>query len=163
MIWQQKGGEAVSKAFAFSHPWCTRTSGAYCKMVVYWLVFQAYFLDGQIYWVFRDDSFVPDCGKSNRSSYMYVVGDIVDGVPKALFSIATTPRCREGRYSFPRISSLLPLIMLSVKQGSTKYHFKSLWYDSTWDWTQDSRAIGEHSNHYARPRLNLRSRKVVNS
>ena len=25
------------------------------------------------------------------------------------------------------------LIMLSVKQGSVKYHFLSLWYDSTWD------------------------------
>ena len=40
------------------------------------------------------------------------------------------------------------LIMLSVKQGNIKYHFLSLWYDSTWDWTQVSRAIGEHSNHY---------------
>ena len=25
------------------------------------------------------------------------------------------------------------LIMLSVKQGGIKYHFLSLWYDSTWD------------------------------
>ena len=33
--------------------------------------------------------------------------------------------------------------MLSVKQGGIKYHFLSLWYDSTWDWTQVSRAIGE--------------------
>ena len=39
--------------------------------------------------------------------------------------------------------------MLSVKQSSIKYHFLSLWYDSTWDWTQVFRAIGEHSNHYA--------------
>ena len=39
--------------------------------------------------------------------------------------------------------------MLSVKQGSIKYHFLNLWYDSTWDWIQVSRAIGEHSNHYA--------------
>ena len=29
----------------------------------------------------------------------------------------------------------LYLIMLSVKQGGIKYHFLSLWYDSTWDWT----------------------------
>ena len=36
--------------------------------------------------------------------------------------------------------------MLSVKQGGIKYHFLSLWYDSTWDWTQVSRAIGEHSS-----------------
>ena len=40
--------------------------------------------------------------------------------------------------------------MLSVKQGGIKYHFYSLWYDSTWDWTQVSRAIGEHSNRWAK-------------
>ena len=34
--------------------------------------------------------------------------------------------------------------MLRVNQGSIKYHFLSLWYDSTWDWTQVSRAIGKH-------------------
>ena len=33
-------------------------------------------------------------------------------------------------------------------QGGIKYHFLSLWYDSTWDWTQISRAMGEHSNLY---------------
>ena len=38
--------------------------------------------------------------------------------------------------------------MLSVKQGDT-YQFLSLWYDSTGDWTQVSRIITEHSNHYA--------------
>ena len=37
--------------------------------------------------------------------------------------------------------------MLSDKQGGVKYHFLSLWYDSTWDWTQGCRAIGEDSNH----------------
>ena len=31
--------------------------------------------------------------------------------------------------------------MLSVKQGGIKYHFLSLWYDSTWDWTQVSRVF----------------------
>ena len=74
---------------------------------------------------------------------------IVEGNPKAPFSIATTPRCRGGRYSFPGFPFFTPdpyLIMLSVKQGGIKYHFLSLWYDSTWDWTQVSRAIGEHSN-----------------
>ena len=77
---------------------------------------------------------------------------IVEGNPKAPFSIATTPRCRGGRYSFPGLPyfTLDPyLIMLSVKQGGIKYHFLSLWYDSTWDWTQFSQAIGEHSNHEA--------------
>ena len=39
--------------------------------------------------------------------------------------------------------------MLSFKQGSIKYHFLSLWYDSTCDRTLVSRAIGKHCNHYA--------------
>ena len=72
---------------------------------------------------------------------------IVEGNPKAPFSIATTRRCRGGRYSFPGLLyfTLDPyLIMLSVKQGDIKYHFLSLWYDATWDWTHVSRAIGEH-------------------
>ena len=62
---------------------------------------------------------------------------IVEGNPKAPFSIATTPMCRGGRYSFPGLLyfTLDPyLIMLSAKQGGIKYHFLSLWYDSTWDW-----------------------------
>ena len=61
---------------------------------------------------------------------------IVEGNLKAPFSIATTPMCRGGRYSFPGLLyfTLDPyLIMLSVKQGGIKYHFLSLWYDSTWD------------------------------
>ena len=33
---------------------------------------------------------------------------IVEGDPKAPFLIATTPRSREGRYSFPRIAPLYP-------------------------------------------------------
>ena len=37
--------------------------------------------------------------------------------------------------------------MLSVKQGSI--NFEVFRYDSTWDWTQVSLAIDEHSNHYA--------------
>ena len=48
------------------------------------------------------------------------------GDQKAPFSVATTPKCWGGRYSF---SGLLPftldtyLILLSVKQGGIKYHF----------------------------------------
>ena len=83
---------------------------------------------------------------------------IVEGNPKAPFSIATTPRCKGGRYSFLELLyfTLDPyLIMLSVKQGGIKYHFLSLWYDSTWDWTQVSRAIGE-------PRV-IRGFKKVNA
>ena len=37
--------------------------------------------------------------------------------------------------------------MLSVKQGGIMYHFLSLWYDSTWDWTPIFRTIGEHYDH----------------
>ena len=39
--------------------------------------------------------------------------------------------------------------MMSVKQGGIKYHFLSLWYDATWDWTLVSQAIGAHSTHKA--------------
>ena len=35
--------------------------------------------------------------------------------------------------------------MLSVKPEDIKYHFLSIWYDASWDWTLVSRAIGEHS------------------
>ncbi len=56
---------------------------------------------------------------------------IVEGDPKAPFSIATTPRCSGGWYSFPWIALFDPyLIMLSVKQEGIKYHFKTLWYDT---------------------------------
>ena len=57
---------------------------------------------------------------------------IFEGNPKAPFSIATTPRCRGGCYSFPGLLyfTLDPyLIMLSVKQGGIKYHFLSLWIE----------------------------------
>ena len=42
----------------------------------------------------------------------------------------------EGASPFPGLLhfNLDPyLIILSVKQGCIKYHFLSLWYDSTWD------------------------------
>ena len=35
--------------------------------------------------------------------YIYKLATIVEGNPKAPFSIATTPRCRGVRYSFPGI------------------------------------------------------------
>ena len=65
-----------------------------------------------------------------------VVGEVtlVEGYPKAPSSIATTPRCWGGRYSFPRLLHFTLgayQIMLSVKQGGIRYHFlKSLvWLD----------------------------------
>ena len=81
---------------------------------------------------------------------------VVERDPKAPFAIATTPSCRGGGHSFSRLAPLYAwyigegatpfprflhftlgtyLIMLSVKQGGIKYHFLSLWYDRTWDWT----------------------------
>ena len=60
---------------------------------------------------------------------------VVEGDPKAPFSVATTSRSRGGRYSFPWIApfALDPyLIMLRVKQG-VKYNFLSLQYDTTWN------------------------------
>ena len=56
----------------------------------------------------------------------------------------------EGTTSFPGLLHFtldMYFIMLSVKQGGIKYHFLSLWYDWTWDWTPVSRTIGEHSTH----------------
>ena len=49
--------------------------------------------------------------------------------------------------------------MLSAKQGSIKYHFLSLWYDSTWDWTQVSRAIGGTALLHWKNKISLRYRK----
>ena len=72
--------------------------------------------------------------------------------PKVPYSTDTTQKCRGGRYSIPWIAPLALdpyLIMLSVKQGGIKYHFLSLWYDLTWDWTPVSKTIGEHSIHEA--------------
>ena len=72
-----------------------------------------------------------------------MLATLVDGDPKASFSITTT-RDAGGVLYF----TLDPhLIVLSVKQGGIKCHFLSLWYDPTWDWTLVSRTIGEHSTH----------------
>ena len=78
---------------------------------------------------------------------------LVEGDLKALFSIATILRCREGCYSIPLLRFILDpqLVMLSVKQGGIKYHFLSLWYDWNWDWTPVSRTIGEHSTPMCLP------------
>ena len=65
------------------------------------------------------------------------------------FFLATTPRCR-GVTTLPGFLhfTLDPnLIMLRVKQNGIKYHILSLWYDSIWDWTPVSRAIGKHSTN----------------
>ena len=78
------------------------------------------------------------------------VGDHSRGWPEgSLFDSLLHQGVGEGATPLPGLLhfTLDPyLIMLSVKQGGIKYLFLSLWYDSTWDWTQVSWAIGEHSN-----------------
>ena len=56
----------------------------------------------------------------------------------------------EGATPFPGLLHFTfdpHLIVLSAKQGGIEYHFLSLWYDSIWDWTPISRAIGKHTTH----------------
>ena len=62
--------------------------------------------------------------------YIYIynvkLAIIVEGDPKAPFSVATTPKCRVGRYSFHWIAPLTPntlLTMLSVKQEASSTIF----------------------------------------
>ena len=47
-------------------------------------------------------------GDFKTRSSSFSLATIVEGDPKAPFSIATTPRCRGGRYSIPWIASLYP-------------------------------------------------------
>ena len=45
---------------------------------------------------------------TNKTNIKLLLVNIVEGGPKAPFSITTTPRCRGGCYSFPWISPLYP-------------------------------------------------------
>ena len=84
--------------------------------------------------------------------YIYIykskVGDRSRGRPEGSFSIATTPRCRDGGYSFPWFA---PLYSWSIPYkaeclaGRHQVLFLSLWYDSTRDWTPVSRSTDELS------------------
>ena len=88
---------------------------------------------------------VPPMGDISKVSK--VISPLVEDEQKAPFSIVHWG-VGEGATPFPGLLhfTLDPyLILLSVKQGDIKYHFKSLWYDATWDWTQVSRTIGKHS------------------
>ena len=73
---------------------------------------------------------------------------LVEGDSKVSFSIATTSMFSGGRYSIPWIAPLYPWSLLHNAE-CIKYHFLSIWYDSTWDWTAVSPTIGEHSTHLA--------------
>ena len=80
-----------------------------------------------------------DLLKSTISPYIYIyryiyvllLATVVKGDQKAPFSIATTPLPRLLHFTLDTY-----LILVIVKQGGIKYHFKSLWYDATWDWIQ---------------------------
>ena len=78
---------------------------------------------------------------------MSKVGDLCRGWPKgSLFDSYYTKVYGRGATPFPGLLHFTSdpyLIMPSVKQGGIKHHFLSLW-----DWTEGSRAIGEHSNHH---------------
>ena len=52
---------------------------------------------------------------------------VVKGDLMAPISIATTKKYRRERCTFPRIATPYN----AEKQASIKYHFLSLWYDST--------------------------------
>ena len=89
------------------------------------------------------------CKRNIRLQIIYKLANRNRWRPGGSLLIATTPRCRVGRSSFPWITPFtldLYLITLSVKQVTIKYHFLSLWYDSTWDWTPVSRTTGDHSD-----------------
>ena len=45
---------------------------------------------------------------NNNNNNKVTFTTVVKGDPKAPFSIATTPRCRGGPYSFPQIAPLYP-------------------------------------------------------
>ena len=97
---------------------------------------------------------ISSTSNDKENTYLYFLNDsrelatLVGGEPKSLFSIATTPKCRGGCFPGLLHFTLDPyVIMLSVKQGNIKYHFLSLWYDATKDWTPFSRTIGKHSTH----------------
>ena len=60
---------------------------------------------------------------------------LVEGDPKATFSVDTSPRCWKGVTPLPGLLHFTLdnyLIILSVRPGGIKYHYVSLWYDSTW-------------------------------
>ena len=58
-----------------------------------------------IYWERDRERYVSSTPKKKA---VIKLATIVEGDPKAPFSIATTPRCRGGRYSIPRIAPLYP-------------------------------------------------------
>ena len=56
----------------------------------------------------KGESFLTQFDPMTYDHLLSKLATIVEGDPKAPFSIATTPRCRGGRYSIPRIAPLYP-------------------------------------------------------
>ena len=78
--------------------------------------------------------------------YIYKLATVMWATRRFLFKTLRHRGVREGTTPFHRLLNStfdLYLIMPIVKQGCIKYDFFNIWYDSTWDWTPVSRAIGE--------------------
>ena len=85
-----------------------------------------------------------------------MLANFVEGDPKAAFQLLLQRGVREGATPFPGFLqfTLDPhLLMLSAKEGGVKYHFLSLWYDSTWDRTPLSQNRTLYSLDYNGPGL----------
>ena len=84
--------------------------------------------------------------------YKSKVGDHSGGWPEgSLFNSYYTEMLGNGATPFSRLLHFTLdtyLIMLSARQGDTKNHFLSLWYDSTWDWTLGSNIYNTHTHTY---------------
>ena len=140
----------------FLHEWFTLLALSLCttwptSFVLFFLISVILFvIQGTLHLSVRYHHFCPCSQEVTSFVYLLVsatfyikLATVVEGDSKASFSIATTPRCREGATPFPGLLHFTLgtyLIMLSVKQGGIKYQFKkSLSYNSTWDWTPVSR------------------------
>ena len=78
-------------------------------------------------------------------SWLYSLKNtLLQSEAKAPFSTATTPTSTEGANPFPWLLHFI-LTVLIAQQGSLKYHFLSVWFDSTKDWTPGFPTSGEHS------------------
>ena len=93
-----------------------------------------------VMWLNKDEDISVNDSFDNDNNYLYIscknLVIVVKVNPKASFSLATTPRIVPLTFD-------TYLMMLSAMQGGIKYHFLSLWNDSTWYWTPVSQATGK--------------------
>ena len=84
----------------------------YSALLILWNIFCKFLWFG---------TFVMFCNYVYYVSKVKKLVTLVEGELKAPLSIATTPRCRRGRYSVPRIAPLYPWSStFSAKQGGIK-------------------------------------------